>query len=120
MSYQFHRVKDAFRISTSHFSSITALEYQLLYVQSLPSTSEAAKAAAVDVIATALRLPTIFDFDSLFKLDAVVAIKDHELFSLLQVFLNGGLAEFRTWQQSHPQTLEKFRTSLPISVENLN
>ncbi|KAF5321762.1 hypothetical protein D9619_000587 [Psilocybe cf. subviscida] len=96
---------------------ITALEYQLLYVQSLPSTSEAAKAAAVDVIATALRLPTIFDFDSLFKLDAVVAIKDHELFSLLQVFLNGGLAEFRTWQQSHPQTLEKFQIS-PSDLEN--
>lgn len=81
-------------------------------MQSLPSTSEAAHAAAVDIIATALRLPTIFDFDSLFKLDAVVAVKTHELFSLLQVFLSGGLAEFRTWQQSHPQTLEKFRALL--------
>jgi len=63
----------------------------------------------VEAIATALRLPSIFDFDSLFKLDAVLNVKNHELFSLLQVFLSGGLLEFNAWQSNHPQALEKYR-----------
>lgn len=54
-------------------------------------------------------MPTVFDFDALFKLDAVVAIKEHELFSLLQIFLSGNLPEFKAWSSSHPQTLEKHR-----------
>ncbi|KAK0206856.1 PCI domain-containing protein [Desarmillaria ectypa] len=83
-------------------------EYSLSYVRSFPATSDAAKAAALDVIATALRLPFTFDFDPLFKLDAVVAVKGHDLFSLLQVFLSGGLSEFKAWQQSHSGVLEKF------------
>ena len=60
-------------------------------------------------VATALRLPSVFDFDALFKLDAVICIKDHELFFLLQIFLNGGLGEFNAWQSSHPHALEKYR-----------
>jgi len=51
----------------------------------------------------------VFDFDSLFKLDAVLNLKNHELFYLLQVFLNGGLLEFRVWQSSHPQALETYQ-----------
>lgn len=86
----------------------TSYEYSLLYVRSLLATSEAAKAAALDVIAAALRLPFTFDFDPLFRLDAVVAVKGHDLFSLLQVFLNGGLSEFKAWQQSRSGVLEKF------------
>lgn len=89
--------------------SAIAYEYSLLYLQSLPASSEEAKTAAVDIVATALRLPTVFDFDALFKLDAVINIKDHELFSLLQIFLNGGLPEFNAWQSSHPQALETYR-----------
>ena len=89
--------------------SAVAYEYSLLYLQSLPATSDEAKTAAADIIATALRLPTVFDFDALFKLDAVINIKGHELFSLLQIFLSGGLPEFNAWQSSHPQALEKYR-----------
>lgn len=86
---------------------IIAYQYILSYVRSLDATSEAGKAAAVDAIATALRLPTIFDFDPLLKLDAVVAAKDSELFSLLQIFLNEGLQEFNTWEGSHSGVLEQ-------------
>ncbi|KAF8969390.1 hypothetical protein BDZ97DRAFT_240477 [Flammula alnicola] len=89
--------------------STIAYEYSLLYVRSLPPSSEAAQSAAVDVVATALRLPTVFDFDALFKLDAVLNIKSHELFSLLQIFLNNGLPEFKAWESSHPQALEKYQ-----------
>ncbi|KAK7470302.1 hypothetical protein VKT23_001733 [Stygiomarasmius scandens] len=83
-------------------------EYTLTYIRSLPPTSDAAQAASVDAIATALRLPFIFNFDPLFKLEAVVEAKDHELFSLLQVFLNDGLAEFTAWDQAHPSVLAKY------------
>lgn len=71
--------------------------------------SDAGKTAAVDAIATALRLPTVFEFDPLLKLDAVVAAKDNELFSLLQIFLNEGLPEFNAWEGSHAGVLDQHR-----------
>ncbi|KAF8915392.1 hypothetical protein CPB85DRAFT_1294258 [Mucidula mucida] len=86
----------------------SAYSYSLAYVRSLPATSDEGKVAAVDAIAAALRLPSVFDFDPLFKLDAVVASKDHELFSLLQVFLNGGLSDFSNWLQGHAGAIEKY------------
>ena len=89
----------------------TAYTYTLSYVRSLPPSSPSAQSAAVDAIAMALRLPTIFDFDPLFKLDAVVAAKDNELFSLLQVFLNHGVAEFRHWEEGHPAAFQTHSTS---------
>lgn len=92
----------------THMNRASAYSYSLAYVRSLPATSDEGKAAAVDAIAAALRLPSVFDFDPLFKLDAVVASKDHELFSLLQVFLNGGLSDFNNWLQGHAGAIEKY------------
>ncbi|KAG1797715.1 uncharacterized protein HD556DRAFT_1267237 [Suillus plorans] len=86
----------------------TAYHHTLSYVSSLSSSSPESQSAAVDAIALALRLPSLFDFDPLFKLDAVVSAKDHELFSLLQVFLNNGLPELHSWLESHPTALEKY------------
>jgi len=74
----------------------------------MPTSSADGQSAAIDAIALALRLPAMFDLDPLFKLDAVVAAKNHELFSLLQVFLNGGLPEFRSWCEKHPGVPEKY------------
>ncbi|KZP06729.1 PCI-domain-containing protein [Athelia psychrophila] len=86
---------------------LISYQYKLFYVRSLGPASDAGKTAAVDAIATALRLPTVFDFDPLLKLDAVVAAKDSELFSLLQIFLNEGLPEFNAWEGSHAGVLEQ-------------
>ncbi|ETW83622.1 hypothetical protein HETIRDRAFT_116256 [Heterobasidion irregulare TC 32-1] len=82
-------------------------KYKLAYVRSLESSSPDAQHAAIDLIATALSYPTLFDFDTLFKLDSVLALKDHELFQLLQVFVNGGLDELKAWQDAHADA-EKF------------
>jgi hypothetical protein len=90
------------------YSRATSYEYCLSYVRSLPPSSPSAQAAALDAIAPALRLPSLFDFDPLFKLDAIIAAKDHELFSLLQIFLNSGLSEFKSWEEHHSGTLEKY------------
>ncbi|KAJ7591436.1 PCI domain-containing protein [Mycena floridula] len=86
----------------------TSYEYLLSYLRSLPPKSEAAQKAAVDAIASSIRLPSAFNFDSLFKLEAIVAAKDHELFSLLRIFLNDGLPEFRAWAASHPDAFKKY------------
>ncbi|KAF8214029.1 hypothetical protein K438DRAFT_1927230 [Mycena galopus ATCC 62051] len=87
----------------------TAYEYSLAYVRSLPPGGPTTETAAVETIATALRLPFVFDFDPLFKLDAVVAAKNHELFSLLQIFLNDGLPQFKAWEEAHAGSLEKYQ-----------
>jgi translation initiation factor 3 subunit M len=73
-----------------------------------------AQSAAIALIATALRLPALFDFDPLFKLDAVIALKDHKIFSLLQVFLSGGLHELDQWQASHPGVAEEYSNTLDL------
>ncbi|KAF7355712.1 Eukaryotic translation initiation factor 3 subunit M [Mycena sanguinolenta] len=86
-----------------------AYEYSLEYVRSLPPGGPATEAAAVETIATALRLPFVFDFDPLFKLDAVVAVKNHELFSLLQIFLNDGLPQFKAWEEANAGSLQKYQ-----------
>ncbi|KAJ3719491.1 PCI domain-containing protein [Lentinula raphanica] len=101
---------------------IKSYEYSLLYVRSLNPTSEVAKDASIQIISTALCIPSIFDFDAIFKLDAVVANKDHELFSLLQIFLNDGISEFQEWEASHPGSLEKYdldRTTLERKIRLL-
>lgn len=87
-------------------------EYALSYLRSLPSSSETARAVAVETIATALRLPATFNFDPLFRLDAVIAVKDDEIFSLLQVFLSGTLSDFKSWVIAHPGALEKYCTQV--------
>ncbi|KAI0029925.1 hypothetical protein K488DRAFT_55321 [Vararia minispora EC-137] len=90
---------------------VDAYLYKLAYVRSLDSKSAEARTAALDAIATALTNPTIFDFDPLFKLDAVVAAKDDPLFSLLRIFLSGGLPELEAWHGSNSGALEKHNLS---------
>ncbi|KAI0832776.1 PCI-domain-containing protein [Trametes gibbosa] len=91
--------------------STTSFQYQLIYVRSLPPSSPVAQSAAMDAVAAALRLPSYFDFDTLFRLDAVVAAKGHELFALLQIFLNDGLPQYKAWSESHADALSKYGTS---------
>ncbi|CAK5263095.1 unnamed protein product [Mycena citricolor] len=86
----------------------TSYEYSIAYVRSLSAGSPSSETAAVELIATALRLPFVFDFDPLFKLDAVVAAKDHELFGLLHIFLNDSLPAFSAWADAHPAAFETY------------
>ncbi|KAI0920978.1 hypothetical protein AcW1_004894 [Taiwanofungus camphoratus] len=95
-------------ISAKSGQAEASYEYTLSYVRSLPSPSPAAQIAAVDAIASALRLPSMFDLDPLFRIDAVVSAKDHELFSLLHIFLNEGLSEYKAWEDSHPDVFVKY------------
>ena len=80
--------------------------YQIAYVKSLPPSSTGEPTS--DLIATALRLPDVFDLDSLFRLEAVSSVQDSPLLSLLKIFLNDGLAEYKAWEQSNEEAIAKF------------
>ncbi|KIM58772.1 hypothetical protein SCLCIDRAFT_1218321 [Scleroderma citrinum Foug A] len=86
-----------------------AYEFRLAYAQSLPPSSELLQSVAADAIAAALRQPSILDFEPLCKIEAVIAAKDHELFPLLQIFLNNGLAEVQAFADSHAAVLETYQ-----------
>lgn len=92
-----------------HLRSNSAYDYRILLVHTLPSSSPEARSAAVDAIAAALRIPTVFDFDTLYNLDPIIAVRDHELFSLAQIFLRNGLSEFKAWVDDHATLLETYR-----------
>lgn len=55
-----------------------------------------------------LKLPSVFDFDALFKIDAIIKLQDHELFSLLSIFLSGGLDDYKKWESKHSASIEKY------------
>ncbi len=80
-------------------------QFKLAYVRSLPSSE--VESAALDVIATALRQQNVFDFDPIYRLEAVTSVKDSELYSLLHIFLNDGLSEYKAWIGSHKEILAK-------------
>ncbi|TFY82705.1 hypothetical protein EWM64_g1301 [Hericium alpestre] len=86
----------------------TSYHYKVSWVRSIDAFSPEAHSAAIDLIAASLSSSTIFDFDSLFKIDAIVAQKDHELFQLLQIFVNNGVEELKAWQASHPGAAENY------------
>ncbi|KAF8559437.1 hypothetical protein OG21DRAFT_1431600 [Imleria badia] len=86
-----------------------AYEYRILLVHTLPSSSPESRSAAVDTIVAALRIPTVFDFDKLYNIDSIIAVRDHELFPLVQIFLRNGFPEFRAWVESHSAVLETYQ-----------
>jgi translation initiation factor 3 subunit M len=59
-----------------------------------------------------LKLPSVFDFDTLFKIDVIIKLQGHELFSLLRIFLSGGLEDYKKWESEHPGSIEKYGNRL--------
>jgi hypothetical protein len=90
----------------------SAYEYRILLVHTLPSSSPESRSAAIDTIVAALRIPTVFDFDTLYNLDPIIAVRDHELFPVIQIFLRNGFPEFRAWADAHAAVLESYRAFL--------
>lgn len=99
-THNFTHYKNAFREQS--------YSYQVLYVRSLPANSPKAQAAALGVIAKALKLPSVLNFDGLLKLDAVRRVKDHQLFALLKIILQGGLSDYQQWLSANEVVLTEF------------
>lgn len=97
-----------------HLNSETAFSFSTSYVRSLASTAPAGP-AALELIASALSLPSVFDFDSILKLDAIQTQKAHPLFALLQIFNSQGLEEFTRWKGSNLTILDSF-SAINLSV----
>jgi hypothetical protein len=85
--------------------------YLLSYLRSIPASSPSISSAALQTIAAALRIPTIFSFDQLLKIPAVQAVKAHALFKLLHIFLVGDLKDFTVWKAANEPVLKEFGTS---------
>ncbi|KAF8530925.1 hypothetical protein JB92DRAFT_2854313 [Gautieria morchelliformis] len=86
----------------------TSYTYLVSYARSIPPTSSKAEAAALKVIATSLRLPSVFNFDSLLKVDSVMVVKDHQLFILLKILLQDGISEYRKWLETNEGILGEY------------
>ncbi|KAF9782189.1 hypothetical protein BJ322DRAFT_1111072 [Thelephora terrestris] len=86
----------------------TSYHYLLTSLRNLPPNSPHAEPSAIQAISTSLKLPSVFDFDALFKIDAITKLQGHELFSLLTVFLSGGLEDYRKWESEHPTSIEQY------------
>jgi translation initiation factor 3 subunit M len=86
----------------------TSYQYLLISLRHLPPSSPHAESSAIQAISTSLKLPSVFDFDVLFKIDAIIKLQGHELFSLLRVFLSGGLEDYKKWESEHPASIEKY------------
>ena len=86
----------------------TSYTYLVSYARSIPPASPKAEAAALSAIATSLKLPTVFNFDSLLKLDSVMVVKDHQLCILLKILLQDGIQEYRKWLETSERFLSEF------------
>ncbi|CAE6520462.1 unnamed protein product [Rhizoctonia solani] len=86
----------------------TAYGYQLAYLRSVPASSPKALEASTRVISSAVSEPSIFELDTLLRVDTLQAAKDHPLFALLRVFTSGDLAQYHEWEASHESTLSEF------------
>ncbi|KAG8711081.1 hypothetical protein FRC08_016338 [Ceratobasidium sp. 394] len=86
----------------------TAYGYQLFYLHAVCTKSPQALEASTRAISWAVSEPSIFDLDSLLRIDTLEAAKDHPLYSLLKIFSSGDLAQYRTWESEHESTLTEF------------
>lgn len=84
----------------------TAFQYTLAYARSIPAASSSAEVAVLEAIVSALKLPSLFEFDSLFGLEGISRVQENPLYSLLEVFATKGISEYRTWAIANSSTLE--------------
>ncbi|KAG8741351.1 hypothetical protein FRC10_002968 [Ceratobasidium sp. 414] len=86
----------------------TAYGYQLFYLHAVCTKSAQALEASTRSISWAVSEPSIFDLDSLLRIDTLEAAQDHPLYSLLKIFSSGDLAQYHTWESEHASTLAEF------------
>ncbi|PWN50160.1 PCI-domain-containing protein [Violaceomyces palustris] len=87
-----------------HDQGSKAYEYLLLhlrYISNEPSLLESSSAnnstAAERVLATALRLPKVFEFEELLQIKAVTQLEGNPIFELVKIFVGGSIADFSNW-----------------------
>ncbi|KAI9100413.1 hypothetical protein DFS34DRAFT_614520 [Phlyctochytrium arcticum] len=98
-----------------------AFDYLLKYLSTFDNADAKAlaeaKPHAIRAVKDAIRISTVLDFEDLFKLQAVQALKPNKLFDLLKIFLNESLQQYQAFVKANP----KFIAEQGLSEEdNLN
>jgi len=104
-------VADAF---TQSGNEATAYTFLLDRLRLIPATSPTAEAASLETIASALRIPNVFDFDELAKIPALQSAKAHPLFALLKIFMLHGIKEYLPWVEANSSVLEQHALANPV------
>ena len=86
----------------------TAYQYILARLASTPTSPSHASSAAVDALASAIKLPTIFDFTSILKSQTVQTLQTHPLLDLLHIFVEKGLADLDAWENTNAATAQTY------------
>jgi len=84
--------------------SAASYTYLLARLEVLPDTSEA-KQAAIDAVVAALRLQIGSDINKLLGSARLEAVRDHALYSLLQIVARGDLKDYKEWESRNKNIL---------------
>ena len=90
------------------FERDAAYTYSFSFVRSLPPSATTAVPASLQLMADALRSPSIFDFDPLLNLENVKAQSSHALYSLVKIFTDRGLSDWKAWQSANASVIRDF------------
>lgn len=85
---------------------------QLRYVSSEPALSQETRHATAErAIASALRLPKLFEFDEMLHVPVVAELQGSAIFALLKIFVCGNRAELDAWLNSADakHTIDRFK-----------
>ncbi|EJD48516.1 hypothetical protein AURDEDRAFT_112952, partial [Auricularia subglabra TFB-10046 SS5] len=88
--------------------------YLLDRLRLISASSPLAEPATLETISAALSLPSVHDFDSLAKIDAVQSAKEHPLFALLKIFMLESVKEYLAWSEQNAATLTQFSLENPV------
>lgn len=105
-----------------------AYEFRIAHLQYLSSNSaavgsdaSASQRAAEGAIAAALKLPKVFEFDTLLQLSVVDSLQASSpaLFQLLKILVQGSLADYRQWASSNSGELTRIGVDAGIVEEKV-
>lgn len=86
---------------------VRAFEFLQTYLRFLDPAAPEAKEAAERTIATALRLPKVWEFDQLLQIQAVQSAKGTPAFELLRIFVGGDAKQYQSWLSSNAAEVKR-------------
>lgn len=84
-----------------------AYEFLLIHLRFLDSSSPEAAQTAEQVIASALKLPKVWEFEQLLQIQAVQALKGKPIFELLTIFVGGSAEEYKKWEGANGEEVSR-------------
>ncbi|PWZ03364.1 PCI-domain-containing protein [Testicularia cyperi] len=93
-----------------HEQSSKAYQFLLLhlrYISTTASSSSSTKESAERTVASALRLPKLYEFEDLLQVKAVTDLNGTPVFELLKIFVGGNAKEFQAWSSSNSAEISR-------------